>query len=1010
MSRYALILLALVGCKNKDDMGPKPASVIMGVEMTGGIYVEGLEGRVEVLYDEYGVPSIFGENEADVAHVHGYVIARDRFFFLELTRRVGLGTTAALLGQDGLESDLESRQRGITYVVDQIMAELDENEHVANYMDGYAAGINAYLEDVREGELDPPAELELLAPFIGADPIEVLEDFTRLDVAATVGFTVYELAWEPGDVGRANDEYRLETLFDGAPLETLRKAGARPDVYDRVIPPASALSAPDWSPGGAPPSAPPAAASRAPRPPSAMLTALEERLDHAVSKMGKDREAGFGSNTWAVSGEHTASGKAILAADPHLPLTIPSVMWLVGLDTRELGGGDLHVIGHQATPMLFMASGTNGDVAWGQTNAGGGDITDWYTEQITLDADGKPVSTLFQGQQQPLVERVESYEIADVPALGSVGRTEQISHFQTFDGRWLNSIEGREVEGPGDAGPGETAVNMLGQWIIPEDVDDVDGITAVSFDYTGFDMHAMARATEETLHAKDLDEFIEVTKDFVAYGLQIVAADKSGSILYTPYMAMPCRTYLPRNPDGSFVEGADPKKLIDGTQYGAFEVPADADGRVDYSMTDDPARCLVPWEEHPWSIDPDQGFLAASNADPGGHSFDDDLTNDGYYIGGPWLEGFRQAEMTEELDDLVARGDIDIEDMRILQSNHDSTLGKRYAPFLAEAIEAAAAASAAGETTDALGRLAALYDTDPSRYDDIADRMADWESRGWVAEAGVATFYYGEPTAEQTADAVSTMIFNAWMGRFMGMALNDEGMPHGDGGKYGFMRMLMESRGAGNPGGFASYNPDTEESVYWDILSTPEVEISEEIAMLSLVDAVAFLESEPTDDGEGGFGTDNADEWIWGLRHWIVMEPLLLELLGDDFLFLLEDFQIDTKDFPIDDDVAFGDPRYDLPGFPRHSDNKNIDAANHSTSGFNYDNAYGPTARMVVELLADGAVGVNALPGGQAASPDSDHFSDQAKIWLSNDTVKISTIPSVVAENAVRRESFIAPR
>ncbi len=1005
MIRSSLLLLALVACQKGGD-GPEKASVIMGVPMTGGVHVEGLEGRVEVLYDAYGVPTIFGETDADVAHVHGYVVARDRYFFLDLSRRLGLGTTTELLGQDGLESDIESKQRGLPYVTDQIMAELENAPEVAAYMDGYAAGVNAYIADVEAGELDPPAELELLAPFIGAEAIDVLQPFERIDIAASMAFMVFETAWEPGDVGRANDELRLETLFDGAPLEALRKAGARTDVFDRIIPPVDALSAPDWSPNGGPPSPPPAAAGRPPTPQASMLSRLEERLNRAVSKMGKDRDAGFGSNTWAVAGEHAASGNAILAADPHLQLSIPSVMWLVGLDTRELGGGDLHVVGHQATPMLFMASGTNGDIAWGQTNAGGGDITDWYTEQITLDANGAPQSSLFQGVEEPLVATVDSYVIADVPALGSVGRTEDITRYATFDGRWINDIEGREVDGPGDAGAGETAVNMMGNWIIPEDIDGVDGITAVSFDYAGFDMHGMARALDGILRAKDLEEFIEVSEDFVAYGLQIVAADSTGSILYTPYMSMPCRSYLPRNPDGSFVDGADPKKLIDGTQYGAFEIPADAEGHVDYSLSNDPAKCLVPWEAHPWSINPAQGFLASANADPGGLTFDDSLTNDGYYIGGPWAEGFRQGEISDELDILVARGDIDVEDMRILQADHHSTIGKWLAPVLVEAIDAAAQASADGETVDAAGRLAAIYDTDPDRFDEVADRMGDWESRGYLAEAGVETFYYGAPTAEQKADAVSTMIFNAWMGRFVRKAVDDEGMPKGDSGTFGIIRMMLESRGAGNPGGFDSYNPDTEESVYWDILSTPDVETSDEIAMLALVEGLEFLESDPVDDGEGGFGTAVADEWLWGLRHWVVFEPLLLELLGDDFLFLIADFQIDASTFPIADDIPPGDPRADIPGFPRHSDHKNVDAANSGTGGTTFDNAYGPTARMVVELTPEGAVGINALPGGQAADPDSEHFSDLGKLWLGNDTIPISTIPAVIAENAVRRESF----
>ncbi|MFT4626457.1 MAG: penicillin amidase, partial [Myxococcota bacterium] len=588
MRTVLIAALLLGGCKGCNDE-PVPAeeadSVVLDVPQTSTQRLPGLTSDVQVLFNSHGVPTVFGENEADVALVHGYLIARDRYFILDLSRRLGLGNIASLVGQDGLESDLESRQRGLTHVADLMLAELDDAPVQAAYIDGYAAGINAYIEQVQSGALPPPAELALLAPLLGVEPVDVMQPFDRRDIAAGMAFIVFETAWEPGDVNRAADAARLPGLFDGAPLGDLRQAGLRPDVFDRVIPAVSVGSAVDWVPGaaspwGPPPDAPPPAATdgggRAPTPTPGMLERLQERLHSAATRMGKDREAGFGSNAWTVSSGHTASGSALLAADPHLPLSIPSVMWQVGLDTRELGGGDLHVVGHQIAAFPYMASGTNGDIAWGQTNTGGGDITDWYAEQITLDANGAPASSLFDGAQQPLVITEDTYEIAAVAALGSAGGSETIARYATFDGRWITSIEGRSVAGPEEAGPGETAVNMMGDWIVPEDVDGVDGITAVSFDYVGFDMGAMMRAADGIVKAPDLAGFVDITRDFVAYGLQIVAADSTGSILYTPFMAMPCRGYLDRNPDGSFAEGADPRMLLDGTRYGGFEIPADA--------------------------------------------------------------------------------------------------------------------------------------------------------------------------------------------------------------------------------------------------------------------------------------------------------------------------------------------------------------------------------------------------------------------------------------------------
>lgn len=1005
-----LIPLALLACQEPVEAEDVP-SVILDVTQGATQTLPGLSAPVEVLYNAYDVPTIFGENDADVARVHGYLIARDRFFFLDLSRRLGLGEVSALVGIDGLSTDIESRQRGVTTAADLMADELTRAPAQAAYIEAYAEGINAYLDQVRAGDLEPPAEIVLLAPFLDIDPVDSLEDFDSRDVVAGMAYIVFETAWEPGDVSRARDAARLPDLFEGAALESLRKAGLGPDVFDRVIPAVSVGSAPDWVAGEPSPyegasASPGATPGPAPRPPLDMLDRLEERLHSAATRLGKDRDAGFGSNSWAVSGKHTASGHALLAADPHLPLSIPSLMWQVGLNTQELGGGDLHVVGHQITPFLYMASGTNGDFAWGQTNSGGGDITDWYAERITLDANGAPATSLFQGEQKPLVVTIDTYEIATVPALGSAGGVEQIARYATFDGRWINSIEGRKVDGPGDAKPGETAVNMMGTWIIPEDTDGVDGITAVSFDYAGFDMRAMVRAGDRITRAKDLEDFVEISKDFVAYGLQIVAADNTGSILYTPYMAMPCRSYLPRNPDGSFIQGADPRMLIDGTRYGGFEIPADADGHVDFSKRDDPSRCLVPWEDHPWSVDPEQGFLHSANGDPGGMSFDNSVTNDGSYIGGPWSDGFRMGEISEELKALVARGKVTVEDMRVLQSDHHSTIGKWLVPVLLDALDAAAAAakSPTAPTDEAELRIAALYDAHAARFDEVSRRLQDWATRGYSAESGVDTFYDGPADADRRADAVATMIFNAWMGRYVQKAVEDEGMPTGSTGSFGVLRMMLESRDT--PSAARSYNPATGESAYWDILGTEVIESSDEVAILALVDAIAFLEGPYLGKGQGGFGTPDADQWLWGLRHWVQMEPLLLELLGKDLAFLVADFAITTSTFPMADDLAPGDPRADIPGFPRHSDHRNVDAGNSGTSGTRFNTAYGPTARMAVELRPDGAVGINVIPGGQTSNPASDHFADQARLWLGNEAMAIGTRPADIVASSVRRDTF----
>ena len=91
-----------------------------------------------------------------------------------------------------------------------------------------------------------------------------------------------------------------------------------------------------------------------------------------------------------------------------------------------------------------MIVGSNGRVAWSQTQLTA-DVTDWYAESLRLGSDGLPDASFFRGEWRALSRFDETYQIADVPALGSVGRTEVFRRWVTFDGRWLFDVEGRAL-------------------------------------------------------------------------------------------------------------------------------------------------------------------------------------------------------------------------------------------------------------------------------------------------------------------------------------------------------------------------------------------------------------------------------------------------------------------------------------------------------------------------------------------------------------------------------------
>jgi acyl-homoserine lactone acylase PvdQ len=108
----------------------------------------------------------------------------------------------------------------------------------------------------------------------------------------------------------------------------------------------------------------------------------------------------FGSNSWAGAGAKTPDGATLLAGDGHLQIDIPSIFYQIGLDTSVLGGGDIHQVGLTIPGFPVLAVGTNGNVAWCQTQLSA-DVTDWYREEIRLDPNGLPLESMFQGEWRP---------------------------------------------------------------------------------------------------------------------------------------------------------------------------------------------------------------------------------------------------------------------------------------------------------------------------------------------------------------------------------------------------------------------------------------------------------------------------------------------------------------------------------------------------------------------------------------------------------------------------------
>lgn len=998
------------------DAGPlTDPEKLLSVPATETWTVDGLSAPVHVIRTEGNVPHVYGETREDVAFVFGFVSARDRYFMMDLARRLGLGTLSELLGDTVLAADQENRANGQRFIAEQTAATLPPE--LGAVFDAYAAGVNAYIAEVKAGKLPLPTEMELAGGLLGAaDPAELMMPFDRLSLAGIVVVAQYEASFETGDVGRTSVLGQLDTLFAGAALEELRREGAIKDIWENIAPISAIASAPGavagMGTGPVSPLPPPQAAkSKGPHVPPATLERLTARLERFVGRMRRDPKAGFGSNVWAVAGAASKDGRSLLAGDGHLSLSVPSFLFQLGLDTSVLGGGDQHQLGLTVPGLPMMGLGTNGDVAWSHTQQMG-DITDWYAEQVKLDANGEPEATLFQGEWKPVQVFEDSYVVADIPLLGSKGRTETWKRWTTFDGRWIAEIEGRKASADEELAAGESLVNVGGDLVVPGDQDGDGVVTAISFDYTGLDSTGFASSIDAMGHADTVDAFHEAMRGLNAYTQNFIVADQQGSILYSGYQGVPCRAYLDRDVEGRWVAGADPSFLLDGTKYGGFTVPMADNVIVEGDA--DPARCVVPFAAYPSDKDPAQGYLVNANNDPGGMTFDKDLSNDPWYIGGPYDAGVRADTIAGELEQAVADGGADIARMQAIQGNVRSRLGEWFSPHLVAAIDhAKALVEGGGELSEAEQRLVDLYEADPAGMDAVRQRLLGWEQLGFVAASGVETFY-STPGATDAQAAVATTLHNAWMGAMMRNTFDDEAFPGiwrpgGSDGRVRTLKLMLEGRGEGNPGGLASWNPETGESVFFDRLGTEVVERSDEVMLLSLSEALAFLRGPAAGPGAGGFGTDDMGAWLWGLRHQVKFESILAEFLdaGSEYAFIADLFAVDTSLLPLADDLGADDPRKGIKWFPRPGDQDCVDAANSGLNGTSFNYGSGPVMRMVVALGGGTVEGRNVVPGGQSGLKDSPFFHDQLELWLANDTLPMRFFVDDVVEGATGREEFV---
>lgn len=345
----------------------------------GTITLDGLQAEVNVARDADGVPHIYAENEHDLYFAQGYVHAQDRFWQMEFWRHTGQGRLAEILGEDLVESDTFIRTIGWNRIA---QTHLDYYEREApEYMallEAYSAGVNAYLQEHGGAFSLNQTILELVQ-----EPWEI-EPWEPID---TISWGVV-MSWDlggnwSGELQRARlnkslGEATTTLLFPPfpeedrpviAPTDQLINREALPEEEGQEEEEAGGEGAVDWQ-------------------------RVNTTVAGTVPELGLSGGSGsVGSNSWAVSGEHTESGMPLLANDPHLGIQMPSIWYENGLH-----GPEHNVVGFSFAGVPGVILGHNDDIAWGATNVGP-DVQDLYIEKINPN---NPNQYEFQGEWQEM--------------------------------------------------------------------------------------------------------------------------------------------------------------------------------------------------------------------------------------------------------------------------------------------------------------------------------------------------------------------------------------------------------------------------------------------------------------------------------------------------------------------------------------------------------------------------------------------------------------------------------
>ncbi len=794
------------------------------------VVIPGLTSTVDVTEDQYGVPTIKGDNELDVATVQGYYHARDRFFQMDYFRKVAQGRLGELVGSPALPNDVQLRTLGLGRAA--LASWQHSDAETKGLLQAYANGVNAWLADNPLPPEYTALELTKVEPWSPYDSLCYAKLLAwslsfDLDIDATIELGAYQLVGEIAG-------------FDGTALYS--------EDTNRSQPADGRVTVPGFldSIGGIGQSSTEAAGKSAKQAgkPNPVQQVSEETLLMAMEVKGKfekspllastlkPREKVKGSNEWAVSGNHTKTGYPLVANDPHLALNTPATFYEQNL-VHEMGQDGYSVSGVVFPGVPGIAQGCNDWICWGST-VHPMDVTDVFQDAVLKNALGQPTHTVHSGVPEPITNVYQSFF---VNVLGDETPDSIVRAPVGIDAGGVTSVSARRNNGP-----------LLA----------LSGDFALFVQYTGWGPTFELKFFHDAGQSQNMEQFKAALQYFDVGSQNWIYGDVDGNIGYFTSAENPIRSDLN---SGTVDGGVPPWFIRDGT------------GALNHEWmpvtNPQPAQALgfeiMPYSEMPQTVNPAWGYIANANNDPIGVSLDNNPLNqlrpggNGiYYLNNVYAD-FRQGRVDRVLKGLVESDTpVTMEHMKELQGNTQMVDAELTLPTL-------------------LGIMSQVPVPPDSLMAQALDVLSTWDysaptglAEGW--DAGDDPNTAVEPDMAEMRNSAAATVFAAWRSMLIQNTIDAtlNAVQLGD--------FLPGSTAAQRAFSYHLLNYSTNNGVGASGLPFFSQGLGETVAF-SLQQALEMLTSE---DFAPAFGeADDILDFAWGKLHRIVFDhPLNMDPLN----------------------------------------------------------------------------------------------------------------------------------